>query len=70
MMSIQEDDQRPKFIFGQEMEDQVELNELKEMVSQFKKMPNVLSNKYLSASRISKRECWIFKPNQSRAQPS
>ena len=27
MMSIQEDDQRPKFLFGQEIEDQAELHE-------------------------------------------
>ena len=33
MMSIQEYDQRPEFLFGHEMEDQAELNELKDMVS-------------------------------------
>ena len=38
------------------MEDQAELNELKDMVSQFKRMPNSLSNKYLSAFRIPKGE--------------
>ena len=56
MMSIQEDDQRPEFLFGQEMEDQAELNELKDMVSQFKWIPNAISDKYLSAFRIPKRE--------------
>ena len=35
MTSIQEkeEDQIPEFLFGQEMEDQEELNELKDMVS-------------------------------------
>ena len=33
MMTIQEDEQRLEFLFGQEMEDQVELNKLKDMVS-------------------------------------
>ena len=37
MMSIQEDDQRLEFLFGQEIE---ELHELRNMVSQFKQMPN------------------------------
>jgi len=46
MMSIQEDDQRPEFLFGQEIE---ELHELRNMVSQFKQMPNSLLDKYLSA---------------------
>ena len=53
MMSIQEDDQRPEFLFGQEIE---ELHELRNMVSQFKQMPIALPNKYLSAFRIPKRE--------------
>ena len=56
MMSIQEDDQRPEFLFGQGMEDQAKLNELKDMVSQFKRMPNAPLDKYLSAFRIPKRE--------------
>ena len=38
------------------MEDQAELNELKDMVSQFKRMLNALLDKYLSAFRIPKRE--------------
>ena len=53
MMSIQEDDQRPEFLFGQEIE---ELHQLRNMVSQFKQMPNALLDKYLSALRIPKRE--------------
>ena len=57
-MSIQEkeEDQIPEFLFGQEMEDQDELNELKYMVSRFKRMPNALLDKYLSTFRIPKRE--------------
>ena len=46
MMSIQEDDQRLEFLFGLEIE---ELHELRNMVSQFKQMPNALLDKYLSA---------------------
>ena len=53
MISIQEDDQRPEFLFGQEIED---LHELRNMVSQFKQMPNALLDKYLSAFRIPKRQ--------------
>ena len=56
MMSFQEDEKIPKFFVGQEMEDQEELNQLKDMVSQFKRMSNALSDKYLSAFRIPKRE--------------
>ena len=58
MTSIQEkeEDQIPEFLFGQEMEDQEELNELKDMVSQFKRIPNALPDKYLLAFRILKRE--------------
>ena len=58
MTSIQEkeEDQIPEFLFCQEMEDQEELNELKDMVSQFKRIPNALPHKYLSTSKIPKRE--------------
>ena len=38
------------------MEDHAEINTLKDMVSQFKQMQNALSDKYLSAFRIPKRE--------------
>ena len=38
------------------MEDQAELNELKDTVSHFKRMLNALSDKYLSAFIIPKRE--------------
>ena len=38
------------------MEDQAELNELKDMVSKFKRMSNALSDEYLSAFIIPKRE--------------
>ena len=56
MMSIQEGDQSPEFLFGQEIEDQAELHELKNMFSQFKQMSNSLPNKYSSTFRIPKRE--------------
>ena len=56
MMSIQEDDQRPEFLFGQGMEDQAKLNELKDMVSQFKRMPNDFPYMYLLTFKIAKRE--------------
>ena len=56
MMSIQEDDQRLEFLFGHEIEGQAELNEIKNMVSQFKRMLNAHLDKYLSAFRIPKRE--------------
>ena len=56
MMSIQEDDQRLEFLFGQEIEEQNELNELKDVVSKFKIILNSLSHKYLSAFKIPKRE--------------
>ena len=36
-------------MFGQEIEDQAELHELTNMVSQMKQMPNALPDKYLSA---------------------
>ena len=55
MMSIQEDDQRLEFPFGQEMEEQDELNKLKDVVFQLKRILNSLSEKYLSAFRIPKR---------------
>ena len=56
MMSIQEDDQILEFLFGQEMEEQDELKELKYVVSKFKIILNSLSHKYLSTLRIPKRE--------------
>ena len=52
MMSIQEDNKKPEFLFGQEIE---ELHELRNMVSKFKQMPNALLDKYLSAFRIPKK---------------
>ena len=56
MMTIQEDEQRLEFRFGQEMEEQDELKELKYVVFEFKIILNSLSHKYLIAFRIPKRE--------------
>ena len=56
MMSIQEDDQRPEFIFDQGMEEQAELNDLKDTVSQFKRIPNALLEKIFISIRIPKRQ--------------
>ena len=55
MMSIQEDDQRPELLFVQGMEERDELNELKDVFFQFKRILNSLSDKYLLAFRIPKR---------------
>ena len=53
MVSIQEEDTRPEFNFGQ---DEEELEEIKNLISQFKKMPKYFPEHYLSALAFPKRE--------------
>ena len=70
MVSIQEEDKRPEFNFG---EDEEEFNEIQNLVSQFTRMPNTLPNYYLFSKAFPKRENPISNQNNgpsSQTSPS
>ena len=53
MMSIEEEDNRLEFNFGEDVE---EFEEIQNLVSQFKRIPQALLERYLSAFAVPKSE--------------